>query len=90
VYRLHFLGRAITDLAKIDRPRQRIIKEKLLILAENPEALKNNIRRLNRDVENLFRLRVGSYRIIFKKNETELLILVIRIGHRKDIYQSFS
>jgi mRNA interferase RelE/StbE len=90
VYKLRFLGRALGDLSGIDRPHQRIIKEKLLILAENPEALKNNIKRLDGDIEGLFRLRVGRFRIIFKRNEAELLILVVRIGHRKDIYQSLN
>jgi mRNA interferase RelE/StbE len=89
VYTLRFLGRALDDLARIDRPHQRIIKEKLLILAENPEALKNNIKRLSGDVRDLFRLRVGHFRIVFRKQETELLILIIRIGHRKEIYLSF-
>jgi mRNA-degrading endonuclease RelE of RelBE toxin-antitoxin system len=31
-------------------------------------------------------LRVGSYRVIFKKEQAELVILIIRIGHRRDIY----
>lgn len=88
MYALRFLGRAIEDLARIDRPHQRIIKEKLLILAEDPEALKNNIRRLSGDLEDLYRLRVGRYRVIFQKNGRDLVILVIRIGHRKDIYLS--
>ncbi|MCX6572499.1 MAG: type II toxin-antitoxin system RelE/ParE family toxin [Candidatus Aminicenantes bacterium] len=83
---LRFLGRALDDLSRIDRPHQRIIKEKLLILAENPEALKNNIRRLKGDVEDLYRLKVGSYRVIFKKDGMDLTILIVRIGHRKEIY----
>jgi mRNA interferase RelE/StbE len=90
VYKLRFLGRALDDLSGIDRPHQRIIKAKLIILAENPEALKNNIKRLGGDIQDLFRLRVGRFRIIFKKNETELLILIVRIGHRKDVYQSLN
>lgn len=76
------------DLSKIDRPHQRIIKEKLLILAENPAALQNNIKRLKGDIDDLYRLRVGRYRIIFRKNDRELLILVVRVGHRKEIYAS--
>jgi mRNA interferase RelE/StbE len=87
VYELKFLGRALDDLKRIDKPHQRIIKEKLLILAENPEALKNNIKRLAAD-EDFFRLRVGSYRVIFKKEDRRLLILIVRIGHRKEIYLS--
>lgn len=75
------------DLKRIDKPHQRIIKEKLLILADNPEALKDNIKRLAAG-EDFFRLRVGSYRIIFKKEDRRLLILIVRIGHRKEIYLS--
>ncbi|MGA2585603.1 MAG: type II toxin-antitoxin system RelE/ParE family toxin [Candidatus Aminicenantales bacterium] len=87
MYELKFLGRAMDDLKRIDKPHQRIIKEKLLILADNPEALKDNIKRLAAG-EDFFRLRVGSYRIIFKKEDRRLLILIVRIGHRKEIYLS--
>lgn len=90
MYKLRFLGRALDDLARIDRPHQKIIKEKLLILADDPEALKNNVKRLRVDLEDLYRLRVGRYRVIFQKTERDLVILVIRIGHRKDIYLSSS
>ncbi len=88
MYQLKFLGRALDDLKKIHRPHQKIIKEKLLILADNPEALKHNIIRLSGTKEDFFRLKVGSYRVIFKKEEKELLILIIRIGHRRQIYRS--
>ena len=87
MYELKFLGRAMDDLKRIDKPHQKIIKEKLLILADNPEALKNNIKRLAAD-EDFFRLRVGSYRVILKKEDRRLLILIVRIGHRKEIYLS--
>jgi mRNA interferase RelE/StbE len=87
VYTLKFLGRALQDLKKIDLPFQKIIKEKLLILAENPAVLKNNIQKLTGTKEDYFRLRVGSYRIIYEKRDKELIILIIRIGHRRGIYQ---
>jgi len=88
MYTLKFLGKALDDLKKIDRPHQRIIKEKLLILAKNPLALKNNIRRLGEGKERLYRLRVGGYRVIFKKEKDQLLIIIVRIGHRREIYLS--
>ena len=86
MYQLVFLDRALDELKKIDRARQKIIKAKLLILARNPAVLKNNIRRLSGPEEALYRLRVGAYRVVFKKDENNLIILVVRIGHRKEIY----
>ncbi len=88
MYKLKFLGKALEDLEKINTAQQKIIKKKLLILAKNPEALKNNIEKLNGVKEDLFRLRGGSYRVIFRKEKEHLLIIIIRIGHRKEIYFS--
>jgi mRNA interferase RelE/StbE len=87
VYTLKFLGKAVQDLRKIAPPFQLVIKEKLLILAENPDILKNNITRLTGTKEEYYRLRIGSYRVIYEKREKELIILVIRMGHRKEIYR---
>ncbi len=86
MYKLKFLEKALDDLRKIDRPHQIIIKEKLLILAKNPLVLKNNIRRIGGKKDNLYRLRVGSYRVIFKREKDHLLIIIVRIGHRREIY----
>jgi mRNA interferase RelE/StbE len=36
---------------------------------------------------NLWRIRVGDYRIVYEIQDTQVLILVLRIGHRKDIYR---
>lgn len=88
MYKLKFLGKALNDLKNIDRPHQKIIKEKLFILAKNPMALKNNIKRLRGEKDDYYRLRVGSYRVIFKKEKDQLIIIVVRIGHRKEIYFS--
>jgi len=85
LYRLVFLDKALDELQKVDRARQKIIKAKLLILARNPAALKNNIRRLSAPEDALYRLRIGAYRVIFKKDETKLMILVVRVGHRREV-----
>ena len=86
MYPLVLLEKARNELKKIDRARQKIIKAKLLILAGNPAALKNNIKRLSDPEDALYRLRIGSYRVIFKKEEARLIILIIRIGHRREVY----
>jgi len=88
MYILKFLGKAQEDLKRINRAHQKIIKEKLLILAKNPEVLKNNIKRISGAEDDYYRLRVGNYRVIFKKEKKQLIIIIVRIGHRKEIYYS--
>jgi mRNA interferase RelE/StbE len=34
-----------------------------------------------------FRIRVGAYRIIYEIRKTELVVLVVRIGHRREVYK---
>jgi mRNA interferase RelE/StbE len=75
----------IDDLSRIDRAPED--HQGLLILAENPEALKNNIKRLKGDLEGLYRLRVGRYRIVFRKNGKELVILIVDRLQRHHLYQ---
>jgi mRNA interferase RelE/StbE len=86
MYKLEFLGRALEDLRRIDRAHQKIIKAKLLMLAKNPASLQNNIKKIGGTEDSLYRLRTGSYRVIFRKEEKQLIIIIIRIGHRKEIY----
>ena len=37
--------------------------------------------------DGLWRIRVGNYRVIYKIEDNKLLILVLKIGHRKDVYR---
>jgi len=53
-------------------------------LAENPRP--NGSVKLA-GPEPLYRIRVGDYRIIYDIRESELLILVVAIGHRREIYR---
>jgi mRNA interferase RelE/StbE len=38
-------------------------------------------------LKNLYRIRVGEYRLLYQVLAGELLILVVHIGHRKDVYR---
>ena len=35
----------------------------------------------------LYRLRVGRYRIIYSVSDAELVVLIVRVGHRKNVYR---
>jgi mRNA interferase RelE/StbE len=37
--------------------------------------------------EDLYRLRVGRYRVLYSVGDAELVVLIVRVGHRKDVYR---
>ena len=85
-YRIEFLPAAIRELKRLDRVIQRQIREKIELLAEDPARLKNNIKPLKGAFAGKFRLRVRDYRIIFRIEEERVVIIIVRIGHRREIY----
>lgn len=87
MYKLVFLKKAKAEFAKVDPVWQKRIKTKLELLASNPTVLKNQIKPLKGLEKGLARLRVGSFKIIFQKKDKELIILIIRIAHRRKVYR---
>jgi mRNA interferase RelE/StbE len=61
------------------------IRAKILALAQNPIASNNNVKKLT-GVEG-YRLRIGDWRVIYNLKRQILTVVVIRIGHRREIYQ---
>ncbi|PNV83328.1 MAG: addiction module toxin RelE [Sulfurimonas sp.] len=86
MYELHFLSSAKKEFARLDTVAQKIIKEKLLLLVTNPDILKNNIKALKGEYKGKFRLRINQYRVVFQVKEDILVIVVIRVGRRKEVY----
>ncbi|MFH1181724.1 MAG: type II toxin-antitoxin system RelE/ParE family toxin [Candidatus Woesearchaeota archaeon] len=81
MYEVVFSDNAKKQLAKLDRGIQERIIATLERITIRPEA---HVKRLVG--EPLYSLRVGDYRIILEIDKGKLLILVIRVGHRKNIY----
>ncbi|MDO9577182.1 MAG: type II toxin-antitoxin system RelE/ParE family toxin [Candidatus Cloacimonadales bacterium] len=86
MYSIKFHKKAVEELKRIDPIWQKRIKIKILQLAENPNSLKHNLKALKGSLIDLYRLRIGNYRIIFQKKDKELIIIIIRIAHRKEVY----
>lgn len=73
-------------LKKISEPYKSKIIEKIEGLADEPRP--HNCKKL-KGVSGLWRVRVSDYRIVYQIIDEKLLILIVRIGHRKDIYEGF-
>lgn len=81
-YRVLLSKKANNFLNKLDKKDNERIKNKLKELKNNPEIGKPLVGRLS----GLWSLRVGDYRAIYQIRRAELLILVLKLGHRKSIY----
>lgn len=71
------------ELQAIAKPERLQIAAAIDGLGENPyrgSALKG-------DLSGLRRVRVGTYRVIYEIRENELIVLVITVGHRRNVYR---
>ena len=84
VYR--FDERALKELKKLDRQAQK----EIIAYLDDRVAGTGNPRRfgkaLRADLSGLWRYRVGDYRILCQIQDRQLLVLVISVGHRKNVY----
>jgi mRNA interferase RelE/StbE len=82
-YRIEFTKQAAKLFKKLSaRDRQRL-KPKIDALAQNPRP--NGVVKLSGE-DDLYRIRVGDHRVIYSIQDNRLLVLVVKIGHRRDIY----
>jgi mRNA interferase RelE/StbE len=81
-YGIIFSDRALKQLKKLEKNVQESIISALERIRIRPQV---HVTKLVGDPG--YRLRVGDYRVIFDIDEGNLVILVIKIGHRKKIYK---
>jgi mRNA interferase RelE/StbE len=81
-YSLSFKKSVTKDFRSIPKKDVSKILEKINTLRENP-YIEASIKLTGRDV---YRIRLGLYRIIYEIRNEQLLIHVIKVGHRSDVY----
>ena len=84
-YKITFKSSAHKELERLPKPAVRKIVIAIGQLAENPKPM--GVKKLKDSSEDLYRIRVGDYRVIYAINDGIRIINVRRIGHRKDIYK---
>ncbi len=81
-FRLVYTNRAVKDIASLNPQTKERIKEALERYSEAP---RNYAKRMVDPVLGTYRFRIGDYRVIFDIEGND--IVVLRIGHRRDIYR---
>ena len=72
------------QLKKINKGDRDKIVQALVALADEP--YQRGARKLS-GYDDVFRIRVGKYRVIYSISNQKLTVIILKIGHRKDIYQ---
>jgi mRNA interferase RelE/StbE len=83
-YQIEFTRPADKQLKALPVNVQERLQPKIDALAQEPRP--TGVTKLQGN-EDLYRIRVGDYRIIYSIQDDLLLVLVVTVGHRRDVYR---
>ena len=81
-YEVVLSPKAEKQLDELPTPLRRRITEAIEGLESNPRP--HGVKKLT-GAENLWRIRVGDYRIVYTIEDDRLIVLVVKVGHRREI-----
>jgi mRNA interferase RelE/StbE len=84
LYKIEFTIDALKALAGMPANTAKLIRSKIDLLAVNPAAPNNNVRRLKGG--SLCRLRVGDWRVVYEVRNDMLVIVVVKIAPRRSVH----
>ena len=83
-YSILFKPSAAKAFEQLDSTIRKRIRARIDALADNPFPA--GVRKISGE-ENAYRIRVGDYRIIYDVLHKKLIVLILRIGHRREVYR---
>lgn len=83
-YSVEISRTAEKQLKKLNRRDQRRVARAMLALADDPRP--QGSRKLI-GYDDVFRIRVGQYRVLYSVSDRKLIIIILKLGHRRDIYR---
>ena len=83
-YSIEFKQSAKKELAQLPRPIAEKVAERIKALADNPRP--DECKKLSGSTYS-YRIRINDYRVVYSIIDQCLIIQVIKMGHRKDVYQ---
>jgi len=83
-YTVDFTRSALREFKSLDRAVQRRIAARIDELANHP--FPSDVKKLQ-GTPGLYRIRVGDYRVIYRVDGKRVTVLIVKIGHRRDVYR---
>lgn len=85
-FKIEFVKSARKEFVRLPEIVRSRIVEALQLLAQNPYSELVKVKKL-KDAPNLFRIRIGDYRVLYELQNERLVVLVIKVGHRREVYR---
>lgn len=85
MYTVVFTKQAMRVLRRLPRNIAELIRGKIMEIAQDPYAMHNNVTKLVGRPG--YRLRVGDWRVIYELQNEQLVLLVLKIGPRGEVYE---
>lgn len=85
IYHVEITGSAERQLRKLSRSNQLRVARALVGLATEPFPTQS---RKVAGTQDVWRIRVGSYRILYSVDNDRVVVIILKIGHRRDVYRS--
>ncbi len=82
-YKVLIKPSAIKELNKIPKKELLKITDRIQTLSKDPRP--TGCEKLT--AQNAYRIRQGSYRIIYTIEDDKLIVIIIKVGHRRDVYR---
>jgi len=83
-YRIEFTEKAVAQLAVLPKDAQSKLAAQIAALAGNPHPPSS---RKIKGHQDCYRIRQGDYRVVYAVIDSNLLVIVARAGHRKEVYE---
>lgn len=83
-YEVRFSSAADRRISKLPRTIRPLIVARAEALADDPRP--RGVEKMSGE-ENAYRVRVGDYRIIYEIHDIALIVVVVRVGHRREVYR---
>ncbi len=86
MYQIIYVKPVEKELRKLDASIRKAIVKKILALAETPRP--QGVTQLHGS-NNLYRIRHADYRVVYEIRDSNLIVLVIKVAHRREVYRDF-
>lgn len=83
-YRIEITRDALRVLAKLDKPQRRRMQAAIDKLADDPHPATSTALQ---GLRGAYRVRAGDYRVVYTVDDGLLLVVVVDLGHRSEIYR---